>query len=82
MRIVTLEVLADCYLGPNKRSGRMLSHAVQLDNVDRPLKALCGRVSPLSFADAGAGDPTSQPTCERCQRALRNLKPRTPGDQP
>lgn len=80
--IETREVLGDAYLGPNKRSGRMLSHACEVDAPKgEVITVLCGRVSPLSMADYYAGDATATPTCERCQRALRRRErehPETP----
>ena len=73
--IETREVLAAAYLGPNK--GRtMLSHAVQLDNIDRPLRVLCGRVSLSSLADHCAQDTTQPPTCRRCLSKLKSQKVR------
>ncbi len=72
--IETREVLAACYLGPNKRRGRMLSHAVVVDRDKRVVEVLCRRVSELSIADREASDPTATPTCAYCLRALKKRR--------
>ena len=61
----TREVLAACYLGPNK--GRtMLSHSCWIDRRGTVREVLCGRVSELSIADRFAQDTTLDPTCKPC----------------
>ena len=82
MTIETREVLADAYLGPNKRrrnsngeESRMLSHACEIDARGEVLRVLCGRVSRLSMADRFASDASAVPTCEHCQSRLRRVQP-------
>jgi hypothetical protein len=70
----TREVLAACYLGPNK--GRtMLSHSVEVGATGMVIRSLCDRVSPLSLADKWAQDTTQEPTCKPCQRKKKKWKP-------
>lgn len=65
LHLETREVLAACYLGPNK--GRtMLSHSVEVGATGMVIRALCDRVSPLSLADKWAQDITGEPTCKTC----------------
>lgn len=82
MKIETREVLADAYLGPNKRSrngngqySRMLSHACEIGARGEVVRVLCGRVSRLSMADRFASDVSAAPTCEHCQSKLRRVHP-------
>lgn len=62
----TREVLAACYLGPNK--GRsMLSHSCEVGQSGIIIRVLCDRVSPLSMADECAADTQAEPSCSRCR---------------
>lgn len=84
MTYETREVLAACYLGPNKgphTGRRMLTHAIELDDHGAEVRVLCDRVELSSIADAGAnvGHHADVPTCKPCAaRLLRIL--RTPAD--
>lgn len=68
--IQTREILAAAYKGRRVSQRVLLSHAVMLDNVGRPLRVLCGRVQLHSLADEWASEPTLPPTCPRCLAAL------------
>lgn len=70
----TREVLAACYLGPNK-GGSMLSHSVEVGERGSIIQVLCDRVSPQSIADAGAADITGEPTCKTCLSRRKKWTP-------
>lgn len=73
-RIETREVLAACYLGPNKQNCRMLTHAVVVRPHFGDIEVLCGRVEFGSLADAGSLDEVGRntpPTCAACLRAVK-----------
>lgn len=74
LHLETREVLAACYLGPNK--GRtMLSHSVEVGASGMVIRAICERVSPLSLADKYAQDTTLEPTCLICRARKKKWKP-------
>lgn len=75
-RIQTRAVLAAAYLGPNKARGRMLSHAVEVDEEQHAIRVLCTRVVLESLADRYASDPDAEPTCAPCRRQWRAAKAR------
>lgn len=70
MPIETRDVLAGAYLH-GRRSGSMLRHAVEVDARGEVVRVLCGRVAIDHLADQFASDPKADPTCPRCQSALK-----------
>lgn len=70
----TREVLAACYLGPNK-GGSMLSHSVEVGSDGMVIRVLCGRVSERSIADKYAQDTTLEPTCKPCIGKKKKWQP-------
>lgn len=70
MNIESRAVLAGAY---TSNRGRMLIHAVRVDDTGLELSVLCDRVSLDSLADRHASDPNAPPTCPACLRAARLL---------
>lgn len=66
--IETREVLAGAYTG---HPARMLRHAVVVDAAGIAVAVLCKRVELENLADRYASDPTAEPTCPDCLRAIR-----------
>lgn len=74
LHLETREVLAACYLGPNK-GGSMLSHSVEVGADGMVIRVLCGRVSERSIADKYAQDTTLEPTCKPCIARKKKWQP-------
>jgi hypothetical protein len=74
LHLETREVLAACYLGPNKGAS-MLSHSVEVGRDGMVIRVLCGRVSERSIADKHAQDITLEPTCKPCIGKKKKWQP-------
>lgn len=74
--IETRQVVPAAYGNWTARNRQMLTHAATVSEFGDVASVLCRRVSVDNLDDRAASDPSAEPTCPQCQRAVAKIKQR------